>query len=195
MRRAPSRLALRCVLTAALAGATSAFAVAPRASHLRARPMAMAPDMSPLPPMYTGPLPSGCRAVVFDIDGTLADSFQLAFSATNKVLTNNNFPPITAEQYHFGCRYTTPVRLATHTGLSPIDADFEARGAKLGAEFDALYIGMVDAKTAGFYPGMHELIRRAPSDVKIGALTNAAVAYAVEILKSHRLVNYRGDNT
>jgi hypothetical protein len=172
MRGATFFLALRSLLAAALARAMSAFVVAPRASHLRARPMAMAADMAPLPPMFTGPLPSGSKAVIFDIDGTLADSFQLAFSATNKVLTNNNFPPITAEQYHFGCRYTTPVRLATHTGLSPSDADFEARGAKLGAEFDALYIGMVDAKTAGFYPGMHELIRRVPSDVKIGKIVH-----------------------
>ena len=142
-------------------------------------------EMSALPPMYTGPLPSECRAVLFDIDGTLADSFHLAFSATNKVLTNNNFKPINDEQYHYGSRFTTPIRLATHTGLQPGDANFEEIGRKLGAEFDQLYINLVDSKTAGFYSGMKALIQAIPADVQVGALTNAAVAYAEAVLQAN----------
>ena len=52
------------------------------------------------------PLPSKRRAVIFDIDGTLADSFQLAFSATNKVLTANNYLPVNDGQYHYGSWYS-----------------------------------------------------------------------------------------
>jgi len=210
--RATQQAALRwVVLGAALAGAAAACGVAaaadrrgggggrcaPAAFAARAPPLrraarravrtrpAMHAAAPALPPMYTGPLPSRCKAVVFDIDGTLADSFQLGFSATNKVLTNNDFPEISGDEYHYGCRFTTPVRLARHTGLEPGDGEFEARGAKLGAEFDALYIGMVDTATAGFFPGIHELLSRAPPDVKIGALTNAAVAYAEAVLHAN----------
>ena len=142
-------------------------------------------QVATLPPMFTGPLPSHCRAVLFDIDGTLADSFQLAFTATNKVLTNHQYDPVDAEQYHYGCRFTTPVRLATHAGLKPDDPEFEKVGRTLGQEFDELYISLVDETTAGFYPGIKELIDGLPGDVKIGALTNAAVAYAEAVLKAN----------
>ena len=55
----------------------------------------------------------------------------------------------------------------------------------MGAEFDALYISMVDTKTAGFYEGMKDLIESTPPDVKLGALTNAAVAYAEAVLSAN----------
>jgi len=66
---------------------------------------------------------------------------------------------------HYGSRCTTPVRLATRTdftGLPRDAADFEEVGAKLGAELDALYISMVDAKTAGSYEGIEDLIESSP---------------------------------
>ena len=56
----------------------------------------------------------------------------------------------------------------------------------MGAELDALYICMVDAKTAGFYEGI-EFGRELALDVKLGALTNAAVAYAEAVLNSYGL--------
>jgi phosphoglycolate phosphatase-like HAD superfamily hydrolase len=182
---------LLIVLASALAvGRAAAFlpsSAPPRPRARSSRPSMQLGDLhrGSLPPMYTGPLPSRCRAIIFDIDGTLADSFQLAFSATNKVLKNNQYEPINDEQYHYGCRFTTPVRLATHTGLTPDAANFAEVGEKLGAEFDALYISMVDANTAGFYVGVKELINAIPPDVKIGALTNAAVAYAEAVLKAN----------
>ena len=48
--------------------------------------------------------------VVFDIDGTLADSFRLGFDATNVVLQRNAFPPISEADYHDNCclLYTSP---------------------------------------------------------------------------------------
>ena len=68
-------------------------------------------QVATLPPMFTGPLPSHCRAVLFDIDGTLADSFQLAFTATNHVLANHQHDPVDAEQYHYGEARAALVRL------------------------------------------------------------------------------------
>ena len=135
---------------------------------------------------YKGPLPRGKKAVIFDIDGTLCDSFKLAFSATNQVLTNNNYQPIDEEQYHYGSRFTTPDRLATHVGLSADDGEkFKEVGSLLGREFDQLYIGLVDETTAGFYPGVHELVASIPPHVKIGALTNAACEYAEAVLRAN----------
>ena len=127
------------------------------------------------------------KAVIFDIDGTLCDSFQLGFSATNTVLQNNGFSTVSSDQYHAGTKWTTPERLARHCGLDPlIDPDqFKVIGSKLGAEFDTLYIGLVSTDTAPFYPGIDILLQKLAGHTKIGALTNAAVAYAERVLEAN----------
>ena len=86
--------------------------------------------------------------VVFDIDGTLADSFRLGFDATNVVLQRNAFPPISEADYHDNCIYVTPERMARHA-VGEHDEDL---GKRLGAEFDREYIALVSTETAGFYP-------------------------------------------
>lgn len=123
------------------------------------------------------------KAVIFDVDGTLADSWKLGFDATIVVLKNNNIPVISEATYHECTKYATPERLARHAGLEPGDADFETTGQALGQEFDDLYVGLVDTKTAGFYPGIHDLIEGLPEGVKLGALTNAAARYADAVLE------------
>jgi phosphoglycolate phosphatase-like HAD superfamily hydrolase len=125
------------------------------------------------------------KAVIFDVDGTLADSWKLGFDATVVVLGNNNIPSITEEIYHDGTRYATPERLARHAGLTPTHPDFEERGSALGKEFDDLYVGLVSLQTAGFYPGIESLLTSIPSDVALGALTNAAVRYAYAVLEKN----------
>lgn len=156
--------------------------------------------------------PSGpVRGIIFDIDGTLADSWNLGFQATLTVLTeyhnkNNEEAhtpetyPLTAEEYHFGCRYTTPERLARHVGLEPGHPSFESVGEDLGNQFDDYYVKLVDEKTAGFYDGIGDLLvklhcgelSRANGDddrdlngVQLGALTNACVEYAHAVLKAN----------
>lgn len=126
--------------------------------------------------------------VIFDIDGTLCNSFQLGYSATNTVLQNNGFKTVTADEYHAGTKWTTPERLARHCGLDPVrdQIAFKALGAKLGAEFDNLYIGLVSTETAPFYPGISDLLRKLAARGKLGALTNAAVAYAERVLDVNR---------
>jgi HAD superfamily hydrolase (TIGR01549 family) len=128
------------------------------------------------------------KAVIFDIDGTLADSWKLGYDATNVVLEKHDIPSITVEAYHEGCIYSTPERLARHVGLIPNDPDFESMGNKLGQEFDEFYVVLVSEKTARFYPGITEILSNLPEDTKLGALTNACVAYAHAVLK----VNSKG---
>mmetsp|Transcript_9685 Transcript_9685/g.21841 ORF Transcript_9685/g.21841 Transcript_9685/m.21841 type:complete len:339 (-) Transcript_9685:77-1093(-) len=160
------------------------------------------------------------RGIIFDIDGTLADSWNLGFQATLTVLTeyhNENKEesltpetyPLTSEEYHFGCRYTTPERLARHVGLDPESPSFESVGEELGRQFDDYYVQLVDKKTAGFYDGIGDLLVKlhcgelSPSDgsddssdmsgVQIGALTNACVEYAHAVLKAN-CPQYSSDN-
>jgi phosphoglycolate phosphatase-like HAD superfamily hydrolase len=125
------------------------------------------------------------KAILFDIDGTLADSWKLGFDATQVVLEDNSIDKITEEQYHEGCIYATPERLARHAGLVPSDADFEKLGNAMAKEFDDHYVGLVSTETAGFYPGMDLFLNDIPSSIKFGALTNACVGYAHAVLKAN----------
>jgi phosphoglycolate phosphatase-like HAD superfamily hydrolase len=125
------------------------------------------------------------KAILFDIDGTLADSWKLGFDATQVVLESNGVPKITEEMYHEGCIYATPERLARHAGLKPDDADFEKLGNKWAQEFDDHYVGLVSLETAGFYKGMSSFLNDVPETVKFGALTNACVGYAHAVLKAN----------
>ena len=147
------------------------------------------------------------KGVIFDIDGTLADSWNLGYQATKTVLSeyhNNNNDneeessiqhtpetyPLTSEEYHFGCRYTTPERLARHVGLEPDHPSFEEVGEDLGSKFDDYYVKLVDRQTAGFYDGIGELLVKLNSGneddaVQLGALTNACVEYAHAVLKAN----------
>ena len=59
------------------------------------------------------------KAIIFDIDGTLCNSWKLGFSATQTVLGRE----ITEGEYHAGTCWSTPERLARHVGLKPEDAD------------------------------------------------------------------------
>jgi phosphoglycolate phosphatase-like HAD superfamily hydrolase len=129
--------------------------------------------------------PSGrpVKAILFDVDGTLADSWKLCFNATLVVLERHNIPPITPEIYHQHTRYSTPSRMARHAGYEPGDAEFERVGNELGREFDDLYVNLVSLETANFYPGITRLLQRIPAHIQLGALTNAAVKYADAVLK------------
>jgi len=57
--------------------------------------------------------------ILFDVDGTLSDSFKLGFDSTNAVLKRNGIEEISAESYHQGTRFTTPMRLAWHVTGDP----------------------------------------------------------------------------
>jgi HAD superfamily hydrolase (TIGR01509 family) len=140
-------------------------------------------NMSPSEPLCpTAPF-ANVQAIIFDIDGTLADSFRLGYDATRVVLKNNNLNDITEEIYHDCTIYATPERMARHVGVFPGDGNYEQVSTRLAKEFDDLYIGLVSMETAAFYPGVEEMINCIPETVKVGALTNAAHEYAHAVLK------------
>jgi phosphoglycolate phosphatase-like HAD superfamily hydrolase len=126
------------------------------------------------------------KAIIFDIDGTLCNSWKLGFSATQTVLGRD----ITEGEYHAGTCWSTPERLARHAGLKPEDAEFAREGARLGQLFDDLYIAQVSPTTACLFNGIKPLLWHLSQQcdrVRIGALTNAAVAYAHAVLQTNEI--------
>ena len=124
--------------------------------------------------------------ILFDIDGTLADSFLLGFESTQKVLVNNGKEPITHESYHQGTKYTTPRRLAWHVTGDPD----HSIGESLGQQFDDLYVKLVNPSTAPLFPGIKELLNKLEATkqpVKIAALSNACGAYAKAVVEVNGL--------
>ena len=133
--------------------------------------------------------------ILWDVDGTLADSYELGFQSTLEVLKNyqtkksknkmeevNNVIKeaiISEKEYHQGTRYTTPRRLAWHVTGNPDDEI----GEDLAKEFDQLYIDLVSTKTAKFYPNLKEVLLKFNNNrVQYGALSNACGAYVCKVL-------------
>ena len=121
------------------------------------------------------------RAVLWDVDGTLAYTTQLGFDSTNAVLKLNGLPEIGEEAYHMGTKLTTPRRMAWHCTGNPDDVC----GIALGDQFDDLYVKLVTMDTAAFYDGIPEvlksLVKEHPS-LRQGALSNACGAYVRAVL-------------
>mmetsp|Transcript_4621 Transcript_4621/g.8993 ORF Transcript_4621/g.8993 Transcript_4621/m.8993 type:complete len:319 (-) Transcript_4621:118-1074(-) len=154
-------------------------------------------SVSPFAAIPNPPPTKAATAVIFDIDGTLADSWRLGYDATVVVLNSNDLGniEINEEIYHSHCVYATPERLARHAGLMPGDDDFESVGEDLGRQFDEHYVKLVSSETCAFYPGMMNILEKLPQDVKLGALTNACAAYGHEVLKVNCPVRSALDNT
>merc|ERR1719393_416817 len=122
--------------------------------------------------------------VLWDVDGTLVESTNLAFVATNEILQANGFPQVTVEQYKIGCKYTTPERFNDHVGSVP----GSETGKRLGDEFDRTYVARVSPETAGLFPGMDRLLRSlALAGHPQGALSNACGAYVRAVMTANEL--------
>lgn len=125
-------------------------------------------------------------AVLWDVDGTLSDSYLLGYSSTNAVLQQHGKACINEEEYHEGTKYTTPRRLAWHVTGNPDDAI----GIELGDEFDRLYVELVSSKTAALYPGITDLLNTIQQQYpycRFGALSNACTAYVEAVLIANDL--------
>lgn len=122
--------------------------------------------------------------MLWDVDGTLVDSTQLCFVATNEVLRTNGFEPVDVEQYKIGCRFTTPDRFNSHIGVPAGSAE----GAKLGDEFDTTYVARVTAETAGLFDGMDRLLRSLSiAGHPQAVLSNACGAYVRAVVAANEL--------
>ena len=130
---------------------------------------------------------SSKKGILFDIDGTLSNSWRLGYEASKEVLLNHpgRLWELTEEEYHDHTRYCTPERLARHVGLTPSTdpkSSFIIEGNRLGKLFDDMYIARVSTKTAGFYPEISSLISELSAlSIPLGALTNAARDYATAV--------------
>ncbi len=130
------------------------------------------------------------KALLFDVDGTLSDSFLLGFNATQEILINNGYSKISESEYHCGTKFSTPIRLAWHaTGeVETIPSEF---ALSLGKQFDDLYVNLVSRQTAGLYPKIGELLLGCAEkyvDIKFGALSNASGAYVKAVLEVNNLI-------
>jgi HAD superfamily hydrolase (TIGR01509 family) len=128
----------------------------------------------------------GLIGLLWDVDGTLSNSYDLGYTCTNIVLQNHGQNPINEQEYHEGTRYPTPQRFAWHVTKNPDDSI----GEVLGKEFDDLYIKLVSKKTAGLYEGIYDMLlhlKQKNSKVKYGALSNACVAYVEAVLRENDL--------
>lgn len=122
------------------------------------------------------------KGVLFDVDGTLSDSFLLGYNSTLIVLQNNALPTISQETYHQGTKYTTTTRMAWHATGDPNDPI----GVRLGREFDDEYIKQVSLNTTPFYSGIGNMLRLFHSNgngVKYAAVSNASGGYVRSVLK------------
>lgn len=133
-------------------------------------------------------MPITPRAILYDVDGTISDSFMLGFKATDEVLKREGFDSISEETYHQGTRFTTPQRFAWHATGDPDDTS--GVGDKLGSLFDNYYVELVSKETAPLYDGIHEMLRSLPEDyssLKQGALSNACGAYVKAVVRVNDL--------
>jgi phosphoglycolate phosphatase len=128
------------------------------------------------------------KNIIFDLDGTLINSYMLGYTATNEVLQANRKETITEETYHACTIYDTPKRFAVHLhGLDYDDKQYED-GVELGRQFDELYIERISTATAGFYPQVLErlygIIDKYPG-LQYAALTNACQLYGQRALAAN----------
>ena len=157
--------ALACIVAAHLVAGAASLSVGSRARNIKT-------------------MLRSSSGVLWDVDGTLVESTDLAFTATNEVLVSNGHEPISVEQYKVGCRFTTPERFNCHIG----EATGSERGVRLGEEFDQTYVARVSPSTAGLFPGMDRLLRSlALSGHPQGALSNACGAYVRAVLAANEL--------
>jgi len=127
---------------------------------------------------------SQVKAVLWDVDGTLVDSTDLAWTSTNKVLEKNGFDTVSMAEYKEATRLTTPARLAFHAKKDEKDPV----GDTLAEQFDGLYVGLVSPSTVPFFTGVDSLLGELHAEgVPVGALSNACGAYVRAVLSTHGL--------
>jgi beta-phosphoglucomutase-like phosphatase (HAD superfamily) len=128
------------------------------------------------------------RAVIFDVDGTLSDSWKIGYTCTQEVLKKYGYEEITERIYHEGTKYSTPRRFSWHICGNPDDPI----GIKLGDDFDNLYVNLVSQETTPLYPGIFELLQRiynSNNNIKLATLSNACGAYVQAVLRVNNLSN------
>jgi phosphoglycolate phosphatase len=112
------------------------------------------------------------RGVLFDWDGTLADSVAVVMHATNRVLRAGNHESVDLAEIHSGMRFPTAVRFAFHLKLSMSDPGVAEAMDKLAASFYEAAM-MTEPEHLRLFPGIREMIRGlSDAGVPMGIVTN-----------------------
>lgn len=113
------------------------------------------------------------RAVLFDFDGTLADTAPDLGAALNRMLTDRGRPPLPVEKVRPHASSGARGLLSIGFGVGPQDPDYEA----MREEFLANYSAAICVHTR-LFPGIAELL---------GALESRSLAWGIVTNKAIRL--------
>ena len=118
------------------------------------------------------------RAVLFDFDGTLADTAPDLAAAVNRMLAEQGHEPQALERLRPFASAGARGLLQAAFGLKPEDAEYKA----MREEFLDLYAETCCGETR-LFPGVAELLRELGSrDIRWGVVTNKATRFTERIL-------------
>eukprot|EP00727_Mastigamoeba_balamuthi_P009828 m51a1_g5468 hypothetical protein (230) ;mRNA; r:274088-274926 len=127
------------------------------------------------------------KAVIFDVDGTLVQTYGLGMQSTNVVLGNHGLAAITRPEYEEGAKFCTGIRMCGHAGLEPTPENQKM----LGGEYDAVEITMISAERCPLYDGMREMLAELRQrGLKIAALSNGNTATSTKKLAVNGILGY-----
>mmetsp|Transcript_17766 Transcript_17766/g.26817 ORF Transcript_17766/g.26817 Transcript_17766/m.26817 type:complete len:271 (+) Transcript_17766:62-874(+) len=129
-------------------------------------------------------IPVAKVGILWDIDGTLADSYKHLLRCTNEVLQTAGREPVDEDTFNANPYNTTPMRFSWHldntcTAVTP-------EGEALGTKFDALYVSKVSPASVKFYPGLARTIQRlSKAGHPQGVVSNSVGAYARAVIQAN----------
>jgi phosphoglycolate phosphatase len=123
--------------------------------------------------------PARTQAILFDLDGTFADTAPDLGHALNTLLRTRNKPPLPLEQVRKVASSGARGMLGVGFGIAPGDPGYEA----LAAEFLALYERGLCRETR-LFPGIEALLQAIESrGLRWGIVTNKAERFTLPLLR------------
>ena len=131
-----------------------------------------------------------CAGVLFDLDGTLADTAPAITSALNAVLDEAGLAPQSEATVRSWIGGGVELLLARAMNAFGLDSDDAAARHFLVGRFAVHYRGCL-ADGVNAYPGMVELLQRlSETATPMGMVTNKPREFAVPLLESLQLAGY-----
>ncbi|MDA8382375.1 MAG: phosphoglycolate phosphatase [Betaproteobacteria bacterium] len=127
--------------------------------------------------------PRAFEAVLFDLDGTLADTALDLGYALNLQRARHGLPPMDAQTVRPHASHGTPGLLGIGFGISPDDASFRT----LREEYLALYEANLSRKTR-LFPGMETVLETLEQKgIRWGIVTNKPARFTLPLLEALNL--------
>ncbi|MFW5688965.1 MAG: HAD family hydrolase [Spirochaetota bacterium] len=110
--------------------------------------------------------------MLWDWDGTLADTVPLVTRATALVLERNGFAAVDETGVHLGMRYPTVRRMAFHSGLDLAEEGARRTAERLAEEFYAVSASP-EAGNVALFEGVDAMLRAlAEAGIRLGVVSN-----------------------